>query len=54
MKTYYVCMDVHLASIMIVVLNGAVKVVMKSVIETGADRVLGFLKAAARKSVCDV
>ncbi|MGH8628563.1 MAG: hypothetical protein ACREYC_25950, partial [Gammaproteobacteria bacterium] len=44
MKTYYVGMDVHGASIMIVVLNGAGKVVMQSVIETGAERVRGFLK----------
>jgi transposase len=44
MKTYYVGMDVHRASIMIVVLNGAGKVVMQSVIETGAERVRGFLK----------
>ncbi|MFN2514281.1 MAG: transposase, partial [Pyrinomonadaceae bacterium] len=42
--TYYVGMDVHRASIMIVVLNGAGKVVMQSVIETGAERVRGFLK----------
>lgn len=44
MKTYYVGMDVHRASIMIVVLNGAGKVVMQSVIETGAERVGGYLK----------
>ena len=44
MKTYYVGMDVHGASIVIVVLNGAGKVVMQSVIETGAERVRGFLK----------
>ena len=44
MKTYYVGMDVHRASIVIVVLNGAGKVVMQSVIETGAERVRGFLK----------
>src|SRR5258708_36929163 len=44
MKTYYVGMDVHRASIMIVVLNGAGKVVMQSVIETGAERVRGYLK----------
>jgi transposase len=37
-------MDVHRASIMIVVLNGAGKVVMESVVETGAERVRGFLK----------
>jgi transposase len=44
MKTYYVGMDVHRASIVIVVLNGAGKVVMRLVIETGAERVRGFLK----------
>src|SRR6266513_2251874 len=44
MKTYYVGMDVHRASIMIVVMNGAGKVVMQSVIETGAERVRGYLK----------
>src|SRR5437762_4237911 len=44
MKTYYVGMDVHRASIVMVVLNGAGKVVMQSVIETGAERVGGFLK----------
>jgi hypothetical protein len=44
MKTYYVGMDVHRASIMIVVLNGAGKVVMESVIETGAERVRSYLK----------
>jgi transposase len=37
-------MDVHRASIVIVVLNGAGKVVMNLVIETGAERVRGFLK----------
>jgi transposase len=44
MKTYYVGMDVHRATIMIVVLNGAGKLVMQSVIETGAERVRGYLK----------
>jgi transposase len=44
MRTYYVGMDVHQASILIVVLNGAGKIVMQSVIETGAERVRGFLK----------
>src|SRR5258705_12356365 len=44
MKTYYVGMDVHSATIRIVVLNGAGKVVMESVVETGAERVRGFLK----------
>jgi transposase len=44
MKRYYVGMDVHRASIVIVVLNGAGKIVMQSVIETGAERVRGFLK----------
>ncbi|MDP9179698.1 MAG: transposase [Gemmatimonadota bacterium] len=44
MRTYYVGMDVHRASIMMVVLNGAGKVVMQLVLETGAERVRGFLK----------
>jgi transposase len=44
MRTYYVGMDVHQASIVIVVLNGAGKVVMESIIETGAETVRGFLK----------
>ena len=44
MKTYYVGMDVHRASIVMVVLNGAGKVVMQLVIETGAERVRGYLK----------
>src|SRR3989442_2591401 len=44
MKTYYVGMDVHRASISIVVLNGAGKLVMQSVIETGGERVRGYLK----------
>lgn len=44
MRTYYVGMDVHQASIVIVVLNGAGKVVMESIIETGAETVRGFIK----------
>jgi len=44
MKTYYVGMDVHRATIMIVVLNGAGKVVMHSGVETGAERVRDYLK----------
>jgi transposase len=44
MRTYYVGMDVHRASIVIVVLNGAGKIVMQAVIETGAERVRGILK----------
>ncbi len=44
MRTYYVGMDVHLASIVIVVLNGAGKVKMESIIDTGADTVRGYLK----------
>ena len=44
MRTYYVGMDVHQASIVIVVLNGAGKVVMESIIETGADTVRSFIK----------
>ena len=44
MRTYYVGMDVHRASIVIVVLNAAGKILMQSVIETGAERVRGFIK----------
>src|SRR5437867_1527291 len=44
MRTYYVGMDVHQASIVIVVLNGAGKLVMESIIETGAETVRGFIK----------
>lgn len=44
MKTYYVGMDTHQASIVIVVLDGAGKIVMQSVVETGAERVGGYLK----------
>ena len=49
MKTYYVGMDVHRASIVVVVLNGAGKAVMQSVIETGAERVRGLLKQLRAK-----
>jgi hypothetical protein len=44
LRTYYVGMDVHQASIVIVVLNGAGKVVMESIIETGAETVRSFIK----------
>jgi transposase len=44
MRTYYVGMDVHRASITMVVMNGAGKIVMRLVVETGAERVRGFLK----------
>ena len=44
MRTYYVGMDVHRASIVIVVLNGGGKIVMQMVVETGAERVRGVLK----------
>jgi hypothetical protein len=44
MRTYYVGMDAHQASIVIVVLNGARKVVMELIIETGADTVRSFIK----------
>jgi transposase len=37
-------MDVHQASIVIVVLNGAGKVVMESIIETGVETVRSFIK----------
>ena len=44
MKTYYVGMDVHGASIMMVTLNGAGKVVEQLLVETSAARVRGYLK----------
>lgn len=44
MRTYYVGMDVHQASIVIVVLNGAGKVVMESIVETGVETVRSFIK----------
>lgn len=44
MRTYYVGLDVHRASITIVVLNGSGKVVMQMVTETSAARVRDFLK----------
>lgn len=44
MRTYYVGMDVHRASIAIVVLNGAGKVVEQLVIETSAERVRRYFK----------
>jgi transposase len=42
-------MDVHRASIVIVVLNGAGKIVMQMVVETGAERVRGFFKQLGGK-----
>ena len=44
MRIYYVGMDVHSATIVIVVLNGAGKVVMESIIETGVESVRSFLR----------
>src|SRR5678815_947653 len=44
MRTYYVGMDVHRATIMIVVLNGAGKVVEQFTVETSAARVRSYLK----------
>src|SRR5215207_6963922 len=44
MSMYYVGLDVHKASICIAVLNTAGKLVMKSVVETGAATILDFLK----------
>ncbi|MET0623604.1 MAG: IS110 family transposase [Pyrinomonadaceae bacterium] len=44
MSRYYVGLDVHKASICIAVLNTAGKLVMESVVETGAATILGFLK----------
>src|SRR5260370_3145687 len=50
MKTYYVGMDVHRATIALAVLNGTGKVVMESTIETGAERVRGFLQPLRGKA----
>lgn len=44
MKTYYVGMDVHQASIVIVVLNGAGRVVETSSLKTGASAVRSYLQ----------
>jgi transposase len=44
MRTYYVGMDVHQASIVIVVLNGAGKLVEAITISTGAESVRSYLK----------
>lgn len=45
MRTYYVGMDVHQATISIVVLNGAGKLIMEMTVETGAETVRNFLKS---------
>ena len=45
MRTYYVGMDVHQASIVIAVLNGTGKVVMELVVETGAETVRNFIRS---------
>jgi transposase len=44
MKTYYVGMDVHQASIVIVVLNGAGKVIEESCLQTGVAAVRSYLQ----------
>ncbi len=44
MKTYYVGMDVHRASIVIVVLNGAGKVVERTTLQTSATAVRSYLQ----------
>src|SRR6185369_13937916 len=44
MKTYYVGMDVHQASIVIVVLNGAGKVVEASTLKTGVAAIRSYLQ----------
>jgi len=44
MKTYYVGMDVHQASIVIVVLNGAGKVVEESTLQTGVAAVRSYVQ----------
>jgi transposase len=49
MKTYYVGMDVHQASIAMVVLNGAGKSIMQLVIQTKAEAVREFFKGLKGK-----
>jgi hypothetical protein len=44
LRIYYVGMDVHQASIVIAVLNGAGKLVTEAIIETGAETVRNFIK----------
>lgn len=44
MSCYYVGLDVHKASICIAVINASGKLVMESVVETGASTILDFLK----------
>jgi transposase len=44
MKTYYVGMDVHRATIVMAVLNGAGKIVEQITLQTGAERVRNYLK----------
>ena len=44
MKTYYVGMDVHQASIVMVVLNGAGKVVEAITLKTGVTAVRSYLQ----------
>src|ERR1044071_2174537 len=44
MRTYYVGMDVHRATVAIVVVNGTGKVVEQFVVETSATRVRSYLK----------
>jgi hypothetical protein len=51
MRTYYVGMHVHRASITMVVLNGAGKVVERLTVETSAARVRGYSEAAAGEGV---
>jgi predicted NBD/HSP70 family sugar kinase len=43
MRTYYVGMDVHAATIAIAVLNGSGKVLERLTIETGASAVRSYL-----------
>lgn len=44
MRTYYVGMDVHQASIVIVVLNGTGKVIESTILKTGASAVRSYLQ----------
>ena len=53
MRTYYVGMDVHRATIAIVALNGAGKVV-EQLVGNERDARAQLLKAVTGQSVCDV
>lgn len=50
MKTYYVGMDVHKATIVIAVLDANGKVVSQSIIETSTQAVRDFCRTCAVRS----